>query len=133
MHLLGIGEWMGSILGPNCILAKYIRSCNYCCYKKGAILKIEVEIMPWPKKVQINTNTMGLDFRPTKSCGSLFISTVSISIDKYVSPCLHTPLVFIYTSSEANLQFQISVYPSENFLGNVIFSAPIQDNCLNQL
>ncbi len=42
-------EVMGSILGPNRVIAKYVKSCIYCCYVRCATLIVWEEGMPWPK------------------------------------------------------------------------------------
>ncbi len=37
-HPTGVGEVMGSLLGPNRVIAKDGDSCTYCCYVRCAIL-----------------------------------------------------------------------------------------------
>ncbi len=34
----GVGKVMGSMLGPNRVLAKDVKSCTYCCYVRCATL-----------------------------------------------------------------------------------------------
>ena len=40
---------MGSMLGPNCVIAKDAKSCTYCCYVRCATLIVWVGGMPWPQ------------------------------------------------------------------------------------
>ena len=40
---------MGSMPGPNCVMAKDVKSCTYCCYVRCATLIVWVGGMPWPK------------------------------------------------------------------------------------
>ncbi len=36
--MLGVSKVMVSMLGPNRVLAKNVKSCTYCCYVRFAIL-----------------------------------------------------------------------------------------------
>ncbi len=40
---------MGSMLGPNRVIAKDVKSCTYCCYVRYATLIVWVGGMPWPQ------------------------------------------------------------------------------------
>ncbi len=37
MHLLVLGEVLGSILGPNCVIKKGVKGCTYCYYVINSI------------------------------------------------------------------------------------------------
>ncbi len=54
-HPPGVGEVMGSILDPNCVIPKGVKSCTYCCYVRCEKLIVEVGGIPWPKQAQLNT------------------------------------------------------------------------------
>ncbi len=40
---------MGSILGPNRVIAKDVKKCTDCCYVRYATLIVRLGCMPWPK------------------------------------------------------------------------------------
>ncbi len=48
-HPPGVGEFMGSILGPNRVIVKDVKSYTYCCYVRCATLILRVGEIPWPK------------------------------------------------------------------------------------
>ncbi len=35
-YLLGVGKVMGSMLRPNCVIYKDVKSCTFCCYVRCA-------------------------------------------------------------------------------------------------
>ncbi len=37
-YLLGVGKVIGSMLGPNRVIAKDVKNCTYCCYVRCATL-----------------------------------------------------------------------------------------------
>ncbi len=47
IDLLPNGKEMGSMLNPNRVIAKGIKSCTYCLYVRCATLIVRVRGMPW--------------------------------------------------------------------------------------
>ncbi len=47
-HPLGVGKVMGSMLGPNWVIVKNIKSVTYCCYVRFATLLVSVGGMSGP-------------------------------------------------------------------------------------
>ena len=51
VHLLGVGKVMGSMLGPNRLIAKDVKSCTYsAALSKARNFLIRLLGMHWPKK-----------------------------------------------------------------------------------
>ena len=46
-YLLGVGKVMGSMLSPNNVIAKDVKSCTYCCYVRCTTLIVRVGGIPW--------------------------------------------------------------------------------------
>ncbi len=54
-HKVSAIDFMGSILGPNCVIAKDVKSCSYYCYVRCAIWILRVGEYVSPKEVQLFT------------------------------------------------------------------------------
>ncbi len=48
-HMLSIGMVIDLMLSLNRVIAKYVKSCTYCCHVRRASLIERVWGMPWPK------------------------------------------------------------------------------------
>ncbi len=62
-HLPGVGEVMGSILGPNRIIAKDVKSCTYCCHVRCTTFIVWVGEYLGPQQAQLSTMHKE-DFKP---------------------------------------------------------------------
>ena len=59
-----LGKVMGSILGSNCVIAKHVKSCTYCCYARCATLVIWEGGVPWPQTGATQYHTqLGLPYK----------------------------------------------------------------------
>ena len=47
-YLLSVGKVMGLMFGPNCVIAKDVKSCTYCCWVRCTTCIIWVGGMPLP-------------------------------------------------------------------------------------
>ena len=68
---------MGSILGPNCLIAKEGKSCTYCFYVSCATLIVGVGDMPWPQTgaTQYHAQQLGLPDKGRAIKGLVFYNS----------------------------------------------------------
>ena len=54
-HTISVGKMKGSMLGPNRVIAKVIKSCDYCCFVRCSILIVRIGECFGPKQAQLKT------------------------------------------------------------------------------